>query len=584
MTKWNVGMKIGTGFALALAILLAIGTVSYRNTVKLTETADWVTHTHQVLEALSSVGSLMKDAETGQRGYVITGKDEYLEPFRAAQAAIEPKLRSLRGLTKDNPDQQRRLDQLEPLIIGRDGKFDVQMEGIEARKVSFEKAQAVALTGRGKNLMDDIRRILGEMEQAERALLQERTEEAQASARTATLVVIVGTVAAFIILTIAGTIITRNIANPLKEISETAKRIAAGEPGGTMFITDRQDEVGVLAQNFVRMSETLNGMAAVATKIAAGDLRVEIKPQSERDVLGNAFAAMVDNLQRLTAELTEGVNVLGSSANEISTSTSQLASSATESAAAVSETTTTVEEVRQTAQVASQKARAVADSAQKAAQISQSGRKSTEDVETAMNRIRQQMEAIAAGMTRLSEQSQAIGQIIATVEDLAAQSNLLAVNAAIEAAKAGEHGKGFGVVAQEVKSLAEQSRQATNQVRTILSDIQKATTTAVMATEQGSKAVEAGIKQTEVAGGSIQSLSAGVTEAAQAATQIAASSQQQLVGVDQVATAMESIKQASTQNVASAKQLEIAARNLSELGQRLKQMVAQYKLKSSHPA
>ena len=99
---------------------------------------------------------------------------------------------------------------------------------------------------------------------------------------------------------------------------------------------------------------------------------------------------------------------------------------------------------------------------------------------TGMNQIRRQMEAIASSMMRLSEQSQTIGQIIATVDDLAAQSNLLAVNAAIEAAKAGEHGKGFGVVAQEVKSLAEQSRQATNQVRTILSDIQKATAAAVI--------------------------------------------------------------------------------------------------------
>jgi methyl-accepting chemotaxis protein len=99
-----------------------------------------------------------------------------------------------------------------------------------------------------------------------------------------------------------------------------------------------------------------------------------------------------------------------------------------------------------------------------------------------------------------------------------------------------------------------------------------------MATEQGSKAVEAGTRQTEVAKESIQALTASVDEAAQAAILIAASSQQQLVGVDQVASAMESIKQASTQNVTSAKQLEIAARNLSELGQRLKQMVERYKV------
>src|SRR4030067_173625 len=109
-----------------------------------------------------------------------------------------------------------------------------------------------------------------------------------------------------------------------------------------------------------------------------------------------------------------------------------------------------------------------------------------------MHRIQEQMESIAQSIVRLSEQGQAIGEIIATVNDLAEQSNMLAVNAAIEAAKAGEQGKGFAVVAQEVKSLAEQSKQATAQVRTILGDIQKATSGAVMATEQGSKAGETG--------------------------------------------------------------------------------------------
>ena len=329
------------------------------------------------------------------------------------------------------------------------------------------------------------------------------------------------------------------------------------------------------------ISRPLQQITVVADRMAAGDLTVNISADPRADEVGllaQAFARLNGNLRSQIRGIVEGANVLGSSTSEISTSTTQLAASASETATAVSETTTTVEEVRQTAQVSSQKARTVADSAQKVALSSQSGRKSTEDVAAGMDRIRQQMEAIAASMMRLSEQSQTIGQIIATVEDLSAQSNLLAVNAAMEAAKAGEQGKGFGVVAQEVKSLAEQSRQATNQVRTILGDIQKATAAAVMATEQGSKAVETGTRQAEVAGEAIQALTGSVTEAAQAATQIAASSQQQLVGVDQVAGAMESIKQASTQNVAGAKQLETAARNLNDLGQRLKQMVERYQV------
>jgi methyl-accepting chemotaxis protein len=164
------------------------------------------------------------------------------------------------------------------------------------------------------------------------------------------------------------------------------------------------------------------------------------------------------------------------------------------------------------------------------------------------------------------------------VNDLADQSNLLAVNAAIEAAKAGEQGKGFAVVAQEVRSLAEQSKKATVQVRTILGDIQRATNGAVMATEQGTKAVEAGVKQASQSGESVKALAESVVESSQAATQIAASSQQQLLGMDQVASAMENIKIATTQNIAGAQQSEAAAQNLQDLGHKLKHLVGRYKL------
>ena len=198
-----------------------------------------------------------------------------------------------------------------------------------------------------------------------------------------------------------------------------------------------------------------------------------------------------------------------------------------------------------------------------------------------MKHIRQQMESIAASMLRLGEQSQAIGEIIASVEDLAQQSNLLAVNAAIQATKAGEQGKGFAVVAQEMKNLAEQSRQATTKVRNLLGDIQKAAGVAAMATEQGSKAVEAGVRQAAQAGESILGLSTSVVESADAAILIAAASQQQLAGVGQVAAAMEEIKHATSANAALVKQVESSVRNLGHLGQRLKQMVTT--IKASEP-
>jgi PAS domain S-box-containing protein len=306
----------------------------------------------------------------------------------------------------------------------------------------------------------------------------------------------------------------------------------------------------------------------------------------ERGKMQGVFAAARDiterkraeeNLRRVMLEVQESVNVLAPASTEILNITTQVATTASETATAVSETTTTVEEVKQTAILSNQKAQYVAEIAQKTAQASETGRKSVGESIEVMNRIREQMESIAESIVRLSEQGQTIGEIIATVNDLAEQSNLLSVNAGIEAARAGEHGKGFAVVAQEVKSLAEQSKQATAQVRTILGDIQKATNSAVMATEQGSRAVEAGVAQSTQAGEAIRLLADSILEAARASTQITASSQQQLAGMDQILLAMENIKTASTQNVEGAKQTEASAQNLHELGQKLKKLIEQYK-------
>ena len=173
---------------------------------------------------------------------------------------------------------------------------------------------------------------------------------------------------------------------------------------------------------------------------------------------------------------------------------------------ATNETTTTAEEVKQAATVSTQKVRRVTEITQNAVQVSQNGESLVNETINGINNIREQMEYIAETIVKLSEHNQAVGEIIASVDDLAEQSNLLSVNASIEATKAGEQGKGFLVVAHEIKSLAEQSRQATKQVRTILNEIQKATTASVLATEKGSKSVEAVVKQSGGTGDSIKEI------------------------------------------------------------------------------
>ncbi len=295
--------------------------------------------------------------------------------------------------------------------------------------------------------------------------------------------------------------------------------------------------------------------------------------QQHRVNLEATVAQRTEALTGLLKEVNEAVNVLSSSTEEIAAAATQIAATATETAAAVNQTTTTVEEVRQIARQTDEKARSVLEGAQATAKRAEQGKNAVGSLIAETGNIKERVESISETTVRLSEQGQAIGDIINNVNDIADQSNLLAVNAAIEAARAGEQGKGFAVVAQEIKALSEQSKQATVRVRTILTNVQKGTSAAVMATEQGIKAVEIAIKESARAGEAINDLQSSVNEASQAATVITASSRQQIIGMDQVASAMENIKQASLQNASSSKQAETAAKNLNDLAQRLRKLV-----------
>lgn len=322
-------------------------------------------------------------------------------------------------------------------------------------------------------------------------------------------------------------------------------------------------------------------LADQVNKVGHGNLNIEVPATDRIDELGilaRAIDNMVKSLRQQTSKIIDGVNILSSSAAEISATMQQVAVSTSKTSSAITETTTTVEQVKQAAKVSSQKAKDVAETAQMAVRIADDGSKATEDTVHRISVIKEQMASIGETVVRLSERSQAIEEIISTVQDLADQSNLLAVNASIEAARAGDQGKGFAVVAHEIKSLADQSKNATQQVRQILEDTRKWVTAVVMATEEGSKAVDAGVNQSVAAGESIRLLSRSVSSSAQSAAVIDSSSAQQFVGVDQVSTAMANIEQAIRQNMAGTAQLETAVQRIEDLGHSLKELVEHYKV------
>jgi methyl-accepting chemotaxis protein len=291
-----------------------------------------------------------------------------------------------------------------------------------------------------------------------------------------------------------------------------------------------------------------------------------------RQLLGEEKAARV-HLETLLAGVSETANGISVAAAELLAGTTQQSAAAQQQAAAVAETVSTVNEVAENSRQAAERAPSVADAANRAVEIARAGRKAVDDTVVGLRSVKEQVQAITVGTMALAEQGQAIGEITSTVKDLAEQTNLLALNAAIEASRAGEQGKGFAVVAGEVKALADQSKKATAQVRQILGQIQRATTSAVAAAEEGKRSVDAAVMVALQAGDTIRALGDTVTESGQVVGQMAASAGQQATGMSQIHHAMSNINQASSQHLAATQQAERTAQVLSDAGRRLTAMM-----------
>lgn len=610
---WTIGTKISAGYVLALAALLTIGMVSFFNTQTMYENTQMVDYTYtEIIE----IGNLQEDIEEIQlvvRNYILTGDETFINEQEMLLASVEKHIETVTELLSINPTLTAEFEALKADInnllkreLALVRMYDLQGHD-RAMGLLNESNSAVARA----NILDGFDHIQKELGK----LLEQRITASEAAESMTRNTIIYGISGAFVVMTLAGYIITTNITRPLSYTTEIAEKIATGDLDIDVQYSTRADEVGTLVRSFDKMATYLRNTASVAKqiavgelevsfslqsdkdmlgkafgemiqswkslvdatdRIAAGDLTVRIDPKSDNDRMGNALSKMVRSLNQIISEIIDGVNVLNEASTEIQELMTIVSSGASETATSVNETSSTVEQVKQSANFASEKSKAVSEITQKTVQASQDGLNSVDKSVTGMNEIQDQVEFIAESLVRLSEQSQAIGEIISTVNDLAEQSNLLAVNASIEAAKAGEQGKGFAVVAQEVKVLAEQSKDATRQVRTILNDILKATNNAVMATEQGNKAVEAGVVQTRDAGKAIRQMGEHIDKAAQSALQIEVTNQQQLAGMDQIITAMESIQLASEKNLDGTKQIDSSVQNLHELGSRLKHMVDRF--------
>ena len=481
--NWTFGRKLAVGFAIAILTILLIGISGHRANSELIASDRWVTHTEEVRSTLAQVMSGMKDAETGQRGYLLTGDERFLEPYHKALAEVEKDVANARRLTADNPQQQQRLSALAPLIAER---LRVMAEVIEVRR--RDGLDAVVKTGRlleGKVQMDAVRQKVAELDEAENSLLVVRRQRSEESAAAAQATILWGGLFGTLVVLVAGVVISRSLST----------------------------QIGVA----------------------------------------------VRHIQASSTELQAAAN--------------QQATGAKEQATAMTEVTTTISELLATSRQIAESARRVADIAGQTSQQVRAGDATVTRGTEAVGAIKRQVEAIVSHMLELGKKSQQIGSVLDIVSELAEQTNILAINATIEAAGAGDAGRRFGVVADEIRKLADRVGGSTKEIRSLIDDVRAAVNTTVMTTETGSKAVEAGTHQFAQVAASFGQISSQVITATEAAKEIELSTKQQATAVEQVNVAITNVAQASKESEVSTGQTLRTASELATLSRDLLKLV-----------
>jgi methyl-accepting chemotaxis protein len=334
-------------------------------------------------------------------------------------------------------------------------------------------------------------------------------------------------------------------------------------------------------ENTARLGNSVNELSLVMAKAAQGDLNVSADGSLEHDgdalsALSGAFDHTLDSLRLLVEQIRGGGEQIAASAGELLATAEEHAASATQQSSAVSETTSTIEELAATAAQIAETAESVARFAAETLRHAEDGRVAVSASVGAMDQIAARVDQIAGRALGLGEKSQEIGRILVVIDDLAEQTNLLALNAAIEAARAGEHGRGFAVVASEVRKLAERAQTATGQIQAIVGEIQTETSATIIASEEGSKEVRSGSTLARGVVEALERISGMVDETTTAAKEISIATQQQRSASDQVVAAMTQVSDVSRQYAVGSKQAAAAAAQLNVLAAELRSSIAQF--------
>lgn len=538
----TISKKLYTGFGLVLLIIAVLVLCALRGFDQVSTSVKRNIHSYEVLNRSTSILNSLVDIETAMRGFALTGQDSFLEPMVKGEEVFADSLNRVKKATADNPQQQARLDRLQQVYqqwLQQDMQTSINLR----REVNADRAPLTALitqisSGQAKAKMDAMRVVISEFQEAEKALQDERTLLMNQSKSTAFTILIGGGLAAAVLAVLIASFLASTINGRLAEAVTLARNIADGRL----------------------------------------DNKIEPKGNDEVSTLQHAFVAMQDRLRGMIREIRFSAEQLVGAADSISTASLQLSTSAQEQSHSASSMAATVEELTVSINHVSDNAvEAHAQSTESGRQSSEGGSVIQETLER-MNLIADTVEASASQISDLDSHAEQISSIVSVIKSIAEQTNLLALNAAIEAARAGEQGRGFAVVADEVRLLAQRTGNSTQEITEMVKRIQTGTRDAVGQMEVGVHQVKGGVELAQRAGDAIVNIRQSSGDVVRMVDQISLALREQTAASQDVARNVERIAQMSQQNSQAVEQTTETATTLQQLAQGLHKQVNVFQL------